>query len=189
MVTAVDDHSRYCVIAKVAERATSRTVCLALAEALARFGVPEEIITDDGKQFTDRFGTHGAGNGEVLFDKICRKNRITHRLTAPASRNQEPQVAYRDGVQWRHQIRGRCAVPCERAGLQGCPCAGCVPPGLSPQTADLDRLAATGLGPAVAARPACVSAAYRALRTPAHAALSNVCNRKHVRGFALESAV
>jgi transposase InsO family protein len=46
VVTAVDDHSRYCVIARVAERATSRVVCLALAEALARFGVPEEIISD-----------------------------------------------------------------------------------------------------------------------------------------------
>ena len=34
VVTAVDDHSRYCVIATVAERATSRVVCLALAEAL-----------------------------------------------------------------------------------------------------------------------------------------------------------
>jgi transposase len=33
VVTAVDDHSRYCVIAKVVERATSRAVCLALAEA------------------------------------------------------------------------------------------------------------------------------------------------------------
>ena len=41
------------------ERATGRAVCLALAEALARFGVPEEIITDNGKQFTDRFGKHG----------------------------------------------------------------------------------------------------------------------------------
>ena len=38
VVTAVDDHSRYCVIAKVAERATGRVVYLALAEALARFG-------------------------------------------------------------------------------------------------------------------------------------------------------
>jgi transposase InsO family protein len=92
VVTAVDDHSRYCVIAKVAERATSRVVCLALAEALARFGVPEEIITDNGKQFTDRFGRHGARNGEVLFDKICRKNGITHRLTAPASPNQNGKV-------------------------------------------------------------------------------------------------
>lgn len=92
VVTAVDDHSRYCVIAKVAERATSRVVCLALAEALARFGVPEEIITDNGKQFTDRFGNHGTRNGEVLFDKICRHNGITHRLTAPASPNQNGKV-------------------------------------------------------------------------------------------------
>jgi len=92
VVTAVDDHSRYCVIAKVTERATSRAVCLALAEALARFGVPEEIITDNGKQFTDRFGKHGARNGEVLFDKICRQNGITHRLTAPASPNQNGKV-------------------------------------------------------------------------------------------------
>ena len=92
VVTAVDDHSRYCVIARVVERATGRAVCLALAEALARFGVPEEINTDNGKQFTDRFGRHGARNGEVLFDKICRKNGITHRLTAPASPNQNGKV-------------------------------------------------------------------------------------------------
>jgi transposase InsO family protein len=77
VVTAVDDHSRYCVIAKVVERATGRAVCLALAEALARFGVPEEINTDNGKQFTGRFGRAGTRNGEVLFDKICRRNGIT----------------------------------------------------------------------------------------------------------------
>jgi transposase InsO family protein len=92
VVTAVDDHSRYCVIARVVERATGRAVCLALAGALARFGVPEEISTDNGKQFTDRFGRHGARNGEVLFDKICRKNGITHRLTAPATPNQNGKV-------------------------------------------------------------------------------------------------
>src|SRR5690348_5111051 len=81
VVTGVDDHSRFCVIAAVTERATGRAVCLALAAALRKFGVPEEILTDNGKQFTDRFGK----GGEVLFDKICRKNGITHRLTAPAS--------------------------------------------------------------------------------------------------------
>jgi transposase InsO family protein len=92
VVTAVDDHSRYCVIARVVERATGRAVCLALAEALARFGVPEEINTDNGKQFTDRFGRHGSRNGEVLSGKICRRNGITHRLTAPASPNQNGKV-------------------------------------------------------------------------------------------------
>ena len=81
VVTGVDDHSRFCVIASVVESATGRAVCLALAAALRRYGVPEEILTDNGKQFTDRFGK----GGEVLFDKICRHNAITHRLTQPAS--------------------------------------------------------------------------------------------------------
>jgi transposase InsO family protein len=81
IVTGVDDHSRYCVIARVFERATGRAVCLAFAGALQRYGVPEEVLTDNGKQFTDRFGR----GGEVLFDKICRRNGIAHRLTQPRS--------------------------------------------------------------------------------------------------------
>ena len=81
VITGVDDHSRYCVIAQVVARATGRAVCLAFAGALRRFGVPQEVLTDNGKQFTARFG-HG---GEVLFDRICRDNGITHRLTRPAS--------------------------------------------------------------------------------------------------------
>lgn len=89
VVTGVDDHSRFCVIATVVERATGRAICLALAAALTRFGVPEEILTDNGKQFTARFG---GGRGEVLFDKICRNNAITHRLTAPFSPNQNGKV-------------------------------------------------------------------------------------------------
>jgi transposase len=56
VVTGIDDHSRFCVIATVVERATGRGVCLAFAQALQRFGVPEEVLTDNGKQFTDRFG-------------------------------------------------------------------------------------------------------------------------------------
>jgi transposase InsO family protein len=81
IVTGVDDHSRFCVIARVVERATGRATCLAFSEALQRFGVPEEVLTDNGKQFTDRFGQ----GGEVLFDKICRRNAIAHRLTQPRS--------------------------------------------------------------------------------------------------------
>jgi transposase InsO family protein len=81
VVTGVDDHSRYCVIAAVVPRATGRAVCLAFAAALQAFGVPAEVLTDNGKQFTDRFGA----GGEVLFDRICRDNGIIHRLTRPAS--------------------------------------------------------------------------------------------------------
>ncbi len=79
IVTGVDDHSRYCVICQVVARPTGRAVCLAFAAALAKFGVPAEVLTDNGKQFTDRFGK----SGEVLFDRICRDNGVIHRLTAP----------------------------------------------------------------------------------------------------------
>jgi transposase InsO family protein len=63
IVTGLDDHSRFCVLARVFERATGRAICLAFSEALERYGVPEEVLTDDGKQFSDRFGR----GGEVLF--------------------------------------------------------------------------------------------------------------------------
>ncbi|MFE0513492.1 IS481 family transposase [Streptomyces sp. NPDC058964] len=83
MVTGIDDHSRFMVIAKVVERATARAVCLAFGEALMRFGVPDEVLTDNGKQFTARFGS--GKPGETMFDRICRENGITHRLTKPQS--------------------------------------------------------------------------------------------------------
>src|SRR4051794_19594521 len=81
IVTGLDDHSRYCVLARVVERATGRAICLAFAAALERYGAPEEVLTDNGKQFSDRFGR----GGEVLFDRICRRNGIAHRLTRPSS--------------------------------------------------------------------------------------------------------
>ena len=45
-------------------------------------GVPDQILTDNGKVFTGRFGK---GPGIVLFDRICRENGIKHLLTAPRS--------------------------------------------------------------------------------------------------------
>lgn len=46
VVTGVDDHSRFCVIAAVVPKATGRAVCLALAAALRDYGIPEELLTD-----------------------------------------------------------------------------------------------------------------------------------------------
>ena len=63
IVTGIDDHSRYVVCAKAVMRATARPVCLALAEALRRHGIPGQILTDNGKVFTARFGR---GPGPVL---------------------------------------------------------------------------------------------------------------------------
>jgi len=82
LVSGLDDHSRYCVSAKLVERATARPVCAALTEAMQRCGVPEQVLTDNGKVFTARFGP---GTGEVLFDRILRENGVRHLLTAPRS--------------------------------------------------------------------------------------------------------
>jgi hypothetical protein len=82
VVTGIDDHSRFCVSARVVRRATAKPVCDALAEAMRAHGIPDQILTDNGKVFTGRFGP---GSGEVLFDRICRENGIRHLLTAPRS--------------------------------------------------------------------------------------------------------
>jgi transposase InsO family protein len=82
VVTGIDDHSRFVVCAAVVARATARPVCAALSAALARHGVPEQILTDNGKVFTARFGL---GPGPVMFDRICAENGIRHLLTAPYS--------------------------------------------------------------------------------------------------------
>jgi transposase InsO family protein len=77
-VTGIDDHSRFCVMAGLVERATARNVCRVFTAALARYGSPEEVLTDNGKVFSGRLGPHPA---EVLFDRICREQGITHRCT------------------------------------------------------------------------------------------------------------
>jgi transposase InsO family protein len=81
IVTGVDDHSRFCVIATVVRRATSRAVCLAFADALQRFGIPDEVLSDNGKQFTGRFTQPRPA--EVMFERICRENGIVARNTKP----------------------------------------------------------------------------------------------------------
>jgi transposase InsO family protein len=83
LVSGIDDHSRFCVMAALVARATGRAVCAAFAATLARYGVPAEVLTDNGRQFTGRFGKPRPA--EVLFDRICRENGITHRLTGVRS--------------------------------------------------------------------------------------------------------
>jgi hypothetical protein len=79
LISGIDDHSRYCVIATIAERGTSRAVCTAFLAALARYGIPEQVLTDNGVQFTGKYLRPRPT--EVLFDQICRHNGIDHLLT------------------------------------------------------------------------------------------------------------
>ena len=83
VITGIDDHSRFCVIATVVMRATGRAVCSAFITAMQAYGIPAEVLSDNGKQFTGRFGKPRPA--EVLFERICRENGITQRLTKPRS--------------------------------------------------------------------------------------------------------
>lgn len=63
-------------------RERTRAVCDGLAASVRAFGVPQQILTDNGRVFTGRFNHPPV---EVLFDRICRENGIEHLLTAPRS--------------------------------------------------------------------------------------------------------
>ena len=98
IVSGIDDHSRFIVSAHVVARATARPTCDALTKAMRAYGCPEQILTDNGKVFTGRFGP---GTGEVLFDRICRENGIKHLLTAPRSPTTTGKVE-----RWHKTLRG-----------------------------------------------------------------------------------
>ena len=81
-LTGVDDHSRFCVSARLMPRERTQLVCDGLSAALQRHGVPEQILTDNGKVFTGKYMLPPV---EVMFDRICRENGVEHLLTRPGS--------------------------------------------------------------------------------------------------------
>jgi transposase InsO family protein len=81
-LTGVDDHSRFCVSARLMPRERTQLVCDGFTAAMRQHGVPQQILTDNGKVFTGKFARPPV---EVLFDRICRENGVEHLLTQPHS--------------------------------------------------------------------------------------------------------
>src|SRR5919109_5270624 len=81
-LTGLDDHSRFCVSARLMHRERTSKVCEGFSVALRKYGVPDQVLTDNGKVFTGRFAQPPV---EVLFDRICRENGVDHILTQPRS--------------------------------------------------------------------------------------------------------
>jgi transposase InsO family protein len=83
IVTGIDDCSRFVVVSAVVAVQSGRAVTEAFAAAMRRYGVPFEVLTDNGKQFT---GRHIRPQPvEVLFERVCRENGILQRQTKPRS--------------------------------------------------------------------------------------------------------
>jgi transposase InsO family protein len=102
VVTGIDDHSRFCVIAKVVARATARPVCDVLMEALNTYGVPEQILTDNGKVFTGRLGRRPAN--------VQPNSRATFHLTPAIPGGPS------GGVWWQAECQTVLRLPETRSG-------------------------------------------------------------------------
>jgi transposase InsO family protein len=77
-LTGIDDHSRFVVVSAVLAVPSGRAVADAFLKAMRVYGVPSEVLTDNGKEFTGRFPK--SRPAEVLFERVCRENGITARL-------------------------------------------------------------------------------------------------------------
>jgi hypothetical protein len=79
-LTGIDDHSRFVVCAGLMTRATSRAVCSHFAEAMRRYGVPQEILTDMA-----RCSPAASGSRTLRCSSTGSAGRtgIDHLLTAP----------------------------------------------------------------------------------------------------------
>src|SRR5436190_3707736 len=81
-LTGLDDHSRFCVSARLMFRERTQSVCDGFCSAPREYGVPAQVLTDNGQVFTRRFAQPPV---EVLFDRICPENGVAHILTQPRS--------------------------------------------------------------------------------------------------------
>lgn len=77
----MDDHSRFIVSWALAHHQRSMLVMEALARGIAAYGTPQEILTDQGRQYT-------AWRGETDFEKELRRQGIRHVKSRP----QHPQT-------------------------------------------------------------------------------------------------
>ncbi len=79
MLTGISDHSRFVVITTVLAVPSGRAVADGFVRAMRTYGVPTEILTDNGKQFTGRFAR--PRTAEVLFERAYRENGVTANLS------------------------------------------------------------------------------------------------------------
>jgi hypothetical protein len=77
----MDDHARFIVSHALGHHQRSMLVMEALARGIADYGTPEEILTDQGRQYT-------AWRGETDFEQELRRQGIRHIKSRP----QHPQT-------------------------------------------------------------------------------------------------
>jgi hypothetical protein len=101
VLSGIDDHSRYVVVAAVLAVPSARAVAEAFVAAMKAYGVPMEVLTDNGKQFTGRFT-------KPRPPRCCSSGCAVSTASPPSSpsRTRRPRPGRRSGG-----IR-RCAASC-----------------------------------------------------------------------------
>jgi len=93
LISVMDDHSRFIVNWGLFRDKTAENVLEVLKGAFVKYGLPEEILTDNGKQFT-------AWKGVTLFEKLLTKLNIHHtKATAHHPQTLGKLEAYHRNIQ------------------------------------------------------------------------------------------
>ncbi len=79
LLSGIDDHSRFVVSAAVLAIPSGRAVADAFTAAMRVYGVPSEVLTDNGKQFTGRFTAPPGGGAIRASLPRARHHRQAHR--------------------------------------------------------------------------------------------------------------
>lgn len=88
LLVVIERTTRFVHVEPIPDRSAA-TVTAAFERFLAAFpGTPHTVLTDNGSEFTDRFGgaywgTRHKGTGRHPFDRLCSAKAITHKLTKP----------------------------------------------------------------------------------------------------------
>jgi transposase InsO family protein len=77
-VVLLDDYSRYCLRCEVVPNLTTEAAIQTIQSAWQEFGLPDEIVSDNGRAFTSVYPNIPTGFGQLLQQKGIR-----HRLITP----------------------------------------------------------------------------------------------------------
>ena len=101
-LTGVDDHSRFCISARLMLRERTQLVCDGFAAALRTYGVPEQVLTDNGKVFTGKYAQ--PPRGSALRPDLSRERRraSAHAAAPPHDDGQDRALPPHPAARVRH---------------------------------------------------------------------------------------
>ncbi|MDX1648692.1 MAG: DDE-type integrase/transposase/recombinase [Myxococcota bacterium] len=99
LVAYLDDFSRFIVGHGLHASASGAMVRESFEEAMANFGAPEEILTDNGTQYV-------TWRGKSAFSKLCEKRGVKQRVARPRHPQTLGKIERFWGSLWRELLEG-----------------------------------------------------------------------------------